>query len=287
MENRLNNIQTSMLELLQTAKASQKTSDIKAFHTACYTFLEEKAQALAKKNAADNAEAQVEAIFNKISAIDLAKYPVRGEKTLKKYLNAIVTNYFNCGLVRKLETAIATQSEAAKAAFFNALFEQLFSKVQLVVASYYPNESEDIAADIFAKIVRKDISMFPVISDFHLERYMLKVAVNHCNTQYRLRKNKPTALDISEIGEGQFSKNHTEKLDLIMDLEQIMTYLPQQQQLAVRYWSEGYSYKEIAQMLDNTVAGVRNIIWRAKSNLIELFKNENQLATQTTALRRA
>ena len=276
MANRSQQQTPTILELLLNAKQEDNTSATQAFHLACFSYLKGKIETLAKEKYADTVKQQVELVCEKIARIKLQQFPVRSEAALKKYLNAIVENHYNSKMVELLEKAIKANTEATKNAFYNVLFESLFTKVQLVVASYYPNEAEDIAADVFAKILRKNISVFPVISDYHLERYIMKIAANHCNTQYRLRKNKPTALDIAEIGEGQFTKNHTEKLDIIMDLNYVIAYLPKQQQLAIRFWSEGYSYKEIAQLMDNTVAGVRNIIWRAKNNLTELLQTEAQ-----------
>lgn len=274
-----------ILDNLIVAKQNPTNANVQAFYQACFNFLGKKIEKTVNEHFSSDQEAQIELIYTKIKGIKLKQFPVQSASILAKYLKAVVFNHCNSNLVDKLECALTTNTMATKNAFFNALYETLFSKVQLIVASYYPNESEDIAADIFAKILRKDLSVFPCVSDFHLERYLMKIAVNHCNTQYRLRKNKPSSLDIDDIGEGSFIKNHTERLELALDLEKMIALLPQQQEMAIRYWSEGYSYKEIAELMDTTVASIRNIIWRAKARLLTILQSEDKQINQTIGLK--
>jgi len=138
-------------------------------------------------------------------------------------------------------------------------------------------EAEEVAQDVFFK-VWKNASQFKGKSKF--STWLYRIAVNTCLNHKRSKKAESNTLDstsnpedfpdnpgFAETNEGnpQQLMEKKEREDIV---RQSLRLLPEKQRMALilsRF--AGYSYAEIAELMNVSIAAVESLLFRAKQNI--------------------
>ena len=134
--------------------------------------------------------------------------------------------------------------------------------------------AEDIAQEVFLKVYLAAGSYVPK-SKFRT--WLFKIATNHCLNHLRDNKCNTQTLDLFELNEAGFiaiapdnycPERICEKKELSQIVQTAIINLPQKQQVAILLQKyDGFSYKEISQVLGCSVSAVESLIQRARQNL--------------------
>lgn len=146
---------------------------------------------------------------------------------------------------------------------FREIYETYLPTVYRVAYSYMKNQydSEDAAQETFLRLMRQTK---PLVDEAHLKGWLIVTASNVCRDMLRRRAREPVALDLcQEPSEGPPRSN---------DLMEAILRLPEKYKTAVYlYYYEGYSVKEIAELLDSLPNTVKSWLKRAREQLRELL----------------
>jgi len=142
------------------------------------------------------------------------------------------------------------------------------------------NEVEDLAQEIFFKVYRAATRYTPQAK---FSTWLYRVVVNHCLNYRRSQKKSAltTSLDHPLPGEdtpplqvaqpqGQQPESLMQQQELQRAIERAIGELPDRQRMAIilsRF--EGFSYKEIAQILECSLSAVESLLFRAMTSLKE------------------
>lgn len=125
-------------------------------------------------------------------------------------------------------------------------------------------DAEDIVQNTFLKLWQKKDGFE---SDDHARRWLLRVAVNECNSLWRSQWKRKTSSLEELTQEPVFTTPEKSSLyDAVKELSQknrLIVYL---------YYFEDYSVKEIAQMMGLSESAVQNRLFRAREKLKEILK---------------
>lgn len=120
-------------------------------------------------------------------------------------------------------------------------------------------EAEDITQEAFLAMLKK----LPFESAEHAKRWLIRVTVNKCKDYYKSSARKNLPLDES-INATYFQQNE--------ELEELSRLEPLDRSIVYLFYFEGYSAKEIAQMVGKTRNAVNIRLSRARETLRELLK---------------
>ncbi len=187
-------------------------------------------------------------------------YNKEGELTLPSIIkNQLVTNLIN-------------EDAATQKAFYKKYFGYVMS-----ICLRYLNDREDaleICQDIFLKVFQ-NISKYDVARDF--KKWIASIAINACIDKLRKDKNK---LKINDIDGDEVSNISFINFDVSdrMDAEYILKLIdrikPQHKTIFLLYAVDGYSHKEISEMLEINVNTSRWHLAQARKELQPLIKKE-------------
>lgn len=125
-------------------------------------------------------------------------------------------------------------------------------------------DAEDIVQNTFLKLWQKKDGFE---SDDHARRWLLRVAVNECNSLWRSPWKRKTS-SLEELAQEPVFTT-PEKSSLYDAVKE----LPQKNRLIVYlYYFEDYSVKEVAQMMGLSESAVQNRLFRAREKLKEILK---------------
>jgi RNA polymerase sigma-70 factor (ECF subfamily) len=161
---------------------------------------------------------------------------------------------------------------AAVAAGDADAFEELVRKYErrvLSTAYRYLGDraaAEDVAQEIFLKVWCRARS-FKGKSSF--STWLYRIAVNHClNFRAKRRRRRAEPLDerVADARPGPAERQEREARSRLV--REAIAGLPRKQRMALILSKfEGHSYKEIAHIMDVSLASVESLIFRAKQNL--------------------
>ena len=122
-----------------------------------------------------------------------------------------------------------------------------------------PTDAEDVYQDVFYRLL-KDKTEFA--DDQHLKAWLLRVAINRCHDFRRSnlsRRQVPLADEHEELNTlDQFRT----------DLWECIAELPEEQRAVIHlFYIEGYSTKEIAEIVETKPETVRTRLFRARTHL--------------------
>lgn len=125
-------------------------------------------------------------------------------------------------------------------------------------------DAEDIVQNTFLKLWQKKDGFE---SDDHARRWLLRVAVNECNSLWRSPWKRKTSSLEELVQEPVFTAPEKSSLyDAVKEL-------PQKNRLIVYlYYFEDYSVKEVAQMMGLSESAVQNRLFRSREKLKEILK---------------
>ena len=146
---------------------------------------------------------------------------------------------------------------------FNSIVEQYIDVVYRATLSYCKNKSdaEDIVQNTFIKLLKTDTQF---INDEHIRKWLIKVAMNECKNMWKSFWHKNiTSFDELEKEPEYENSNEKELFEEVMKL-------PKKYSIVLHlYYYEGYSVKEIAQILEITESNVQTRLMRARNKLKE------------------
>lgn len=127
-----------------------------------------------------------------------------------------------------------------------------------------PHDAEDVVQTVFMKLWQSDIGFE---DDCHAKRWLIRVAVNECNSLWRSpwRKNTTPLEDLTH--EPPFSSR--DKSELYYAVKELpLKY----RQVVYLYYFEGYSTKETASILGISETAVQTRLLRARRFLKDRLK---------------
>lgn len=161
--------------------------------------------------------------------------------------------------------------------FYKVCYEVLFSKVFIIAYGFSKEYAKDITHDYFVKIMLLDISKFEAHLTY-IERYLLKIAYNHCKDFLRRYKKKPVnnvVDDLSGISNQLVGDILSINVVDFFILNEYSIHLNKRQKKAILMKIKGFAVKEIAIEMKTTEGAVKNLIYRAKKIMVS--KNDIRL----------
>ena len=143
------------------------------------------------------------------------------------------------------------------------LYDEFFPDVQRLAFSFLKNkeDSMDAAQDVFVKLMRSNIVLVPGKE----KMWLLKVTANECRDM--LRRSRPT----EELPEDMVSEETDREVwELLSGLK------PEDRAVIQLYYFDGYSVKEIGQILGITASGVSMRLSRARKKLRAILEDEDE-----------
>ena len=114
-------------------------------------------------------------------------------------------------------------------------------------------EAEDIVQDVFLKLLSKNIA----INSSSEKSYLFKMTANLCKDYLKSKRAKNTD-DYDEVMEGMSTSDSFTDDERLPDIQRVPVYL---------HFYEGYTYKEIAKILQISESAVAMRISRGKDEL--------------------
>ncbi len=143
------------------------------------------------------------------------------------------------------------------------LYDEFFPDVQRLAFSFLKNkeDSMDAAQDVFVKLMRSNIVLIPGKE----KMWLLKVTANECRDM--LRRSRPT----EELPEDMASQETDREVwELLSGLK------PEDRAVIQLYYFDGYSVKEIGQILGITASGASMRLSRARKRLRTILEDEDE-----------
>lgn len=114
----------------------------------------------------------------------------------------------------------------------------------------------------------------------HLQAYLYRIAHNWVTDQYRSHAILPLAPDVTKEPEPASDPNPQLSTDDVLQREQVrralMQLTPEQQQVIVLKYIEGWSNPEVARSMKKTVGSIKSLQHRALETLNNLLSNLNE-----------
>lgn len=152
---------------------------------------------------------------------------------------------------------------------FNLLAEKYLDTVYRVAVSSCKSEADadDIVQNTFLKLLKRKTKFN---NEEHAKRWLIRVAVNEAHLLWRKRQRE---MEVPET-ETDFVFSDDLTADDVALMEAINALPDKNRQIIHLYYFEGYSTKEIAQLVNLTPDNVRACLSRARKQLKEILKED-------------
>lgn len=152
---------------------------------------------------------------------------------------------------------------------FRALYEEHLPMVYRLAYSYLKNQadSEDAAQESFLRLMKQEK---PFRDAGHVKAWLIVTVSNVCKDMLRRKQRQELELDEAR---DQMAKPETDR-----ELLETILRLPEKYKTVIYlYYYEGYSVREIADMLKLTAEAVKTRLRRARAMLrVDLEENDNE-----------
>ena len=182
------------------------------------------------------------------------------------------------------EAKLIARASEGDAAAFNSLMGMHERRMYAVALRMCGNteDAQDCLQEAMLRVYRA-ISGFKAQSSF--STWLYRITMNTCLDELRRRKNRPgTSLDDlletgwSPVDEGETPERHTLRREMRRALLECIRELPEDMRAAVVLRDvQGYSYDEIAGMLETNVGTIKSRISRARERLREKISARPEL----------
>ncbi|MBQ8111436.1 MAG: sigma-70 family RNA polymerase sigma factor [Clostridia bacterium] len=182
------------------------------------------------------------------------------------------------------EARLISRASAGDAAAFNALMGMHERRMYAVALRMCGNaeDAQDCLQEAMLRVYRA-ISGFKAQSSF--STWVYRITMNTCLDELRKRKNRPnTSLDglldagWSPVDGGETPERHALRREVRLNLQEFIRELPEDMRAAVVLRDvQGYSYDEIAEMLDVNVGTIKSRISRGREKLREKISARSEL----------
>ena len=162
---------------------------------------------------------------------------------------------------------IKIQKNTAKELSLPELYERYSADVFKYSFSILKNEEEakDAVQEVFVKYAESESSFR---RDCSQKTWLLVIARNYCYNRVQHSSFRKT--DLAEIGENE---NYEIDYDTNISLKEALKMLTSEQnELIYLKEYEGYSYKEIAELTDQSLENVKVKLFRARKRLRDILK---------------
>lgn len=171
-----------------------------------------------------------------------------------------------------LDSVQASQSAAAESRMDRDAFAGFYERTARALWAYLarvsgdPALAEDLVQESFVRIL---CSATPLDGEVHAKRYLFKIGSNLLKDHWR----RPKASSIEDLPEGVFANSAGGASDAQMMLEpRLLQLRPRERQLLWLAHAEGYSHKEIAEIMGLNTPSIRLMLFRARHRLAELLE---------------
>ena len=128
------------------------------------------------------------------------------------------------------------------------------------------DEAQDMMQDVAEKILRRHDRLNGIVN---LDAFIVRSVQNACID--RIRKRRDTTPKIPELADGRNPDRWSDR----QLVQKSLAKLPERQRLAIHLKDiEGYSSKEIADILETDEANVRTLLSRGRRALKEIIEKE-------------
>jgi len=158
-----------------------------------------------------------------------------------------------------------------------ALYTLFAGKLFAICLRYTKNrqEAEDWLQDSFVKIFQ-NLDKFKGEGSF--EGWTKRITVNHILSEYRKKKNQGSVLDIDDVLDLDDIQTSPHSALLYEELITFINLLPEGKKLVFNLAViEGYSHKEIAELLNITEGASRGQLAKAREMLIQIHNKKNSI----------
>jgi RNA polymerase sigma-70 factor (ECF subfamily) len=172
-----------------------------------------------------------------------------------------------------LESVQAGESAAAESRMDRDAFAGFYERTARPLWAYLARVSGDpaLADDLVQEsFVRMLGAATPMDGEVHAKRYLFRIATNLLKDHWR----RPKASWIEDLPESVFANESSHGMDAQMMLEpRLLQLRPRERQLLWLAHAEGYSHKEIAEIMGLRSPSIRLMLFRARHKLAELLKD--------------
>ena len=158
-----------------------------------------------------------------------------------------------------LDTA---QFNAYAAKYMDTVFRLAFSWLKS------PADADDVTQNVLLSLYRTD---YQFESDEHVRSWLMKVTVNECRKVWRRPFRRHENIDDYAETLAFEDPSYQDLFEAIMQLDR------DKRTVIVLYYIEGYSIKEIAEILDVPAATIGTRLARARAKLAQYLKEEESI----------
>lgn len=130
------------------------------------------------------------------------------------------------------------------------------------------SDAEDVFQEVFLRLVK---NIGTLHSEEHVKAWLIRVTINCCHTQHSSAFRKKTVF----MEEEQFAEEVLVKDEELEDVLEACWELPDSQRIVIHlFYLEGYSIRDISQLLDQSESAVKTRLSRAREALRTLLKGD-------------